>query len=360
MRPERENLHGGGDAGRLRAMSGIGCVAMSGTEAVDQPPTGFGYTYWFACTGCGGRVEIGADLFELQCTSQADFSVCTCGTAVDVTAQSPTLRDTDDIALQTDSVARLVWYHSSRYENWPDLEAYTAEVTAMAMQTAARFEHLIDPNQLIANKLSLAVHLGTYEATIENILRRLEDQDRADFFDTRYWLHRVEIAFAHTDDLHPEVIEEFLTMFGDVELAQLQALGARAARYVNRHEAIGSVSLAIDPALICTVSTIELPVAEATLAETAAAAAATMRMVAAEQSDDDSSPAWSEFVEILESEYLSAVNPQVREPFLNAVGDYDDPAEFHRRFRVVAGLLVRADVVFDMLAAAPRRRQIHQ
>jgi hypothetical protein len=328
---------------------------MSGSEAVDQPPTGFGYSYWFTCTGCRRRVEVEAELFELQCTGQADFSVCACGTAVDVTDQSPTLRHTEDIALQTDSVARLVWYHSSRYEHWPDLEAYTAEVTAMAMQTAARFERLIDPDRLIATKLSLAVHLGTYEATIENLLRRLEDQDRTDFFESRYWLHRVEIALAHPDDLHPEVIDEFHTLFGDVELAQLQALGARAVRYVNLHEAIGSVSLAIDPALVCTVSTIELPVAEATLAETASATAATARMVTAAQSDDDSSPGWSKFVEILQSEYLSGVNPQVREPFLNAVGPYDDPAEFHRRFRVVAGLLMRPDVVIDMLATAPRR-----
>ena len=144
-------------------------------------------------------------------------------------------------------------------------------------------------------------------------------------------------------------------MFGDVEMAQIQALGAHAVRYVNLHEAIGSVSLAIDPSLVCTVSTVEVPVAEATLAETASAAAATTRMAAATQSDDDSSPDWSEFVEILQSEYLSGVNPQVREPFLNAVGAYDDPADFHHRFRVVGGLLMRPDVVVDILAKAPRR-----
>lgn len=114
----------------------------------------------------------------------------------------------------------------------------------------------------------------------------------------------------------------------DVELAQLPGLGAHAVRYVNLHEAIGSVSLAIDPSLVCTVSTIELPVADATLAETASAAAATARMVAAAQSDDDISPAWSDFVEILQSEYLPGVNRQVREPFLNAVGACDDPASF--------------------------------
>ncbi|WP_326546486.1 hypothetical protein QGN32_23160 [Mycolicibacterium sp. ND9-15] len=76
---------------------------MSGIDPVEQPLTGFGYSYWFVCTGCDGRVEIDADLFELQCTGQASHSICSCGTAIDISAQSPTLRDVNDLALQTDS-----------------------------------------------------------------------------------------------------------------------------------------------------------------------------------------------------------------------------------------------------------------
>lgn len=224
----------------------------------------------------------------------------------------------------------------------------------MAMQTAARFGHQVDPDRMIATKLSLAVHLGTYEAAIENILRRLEDQDRGDLFETRYWLHRVEIKLDCLTDLHPEVVDEFRTMFGDVELAQLHDLGARAVRYVNRHEAIGSVSLAIDAALISTVSTIELPLAEAALAETATARAATARMMLPEV--DYCSPKWSEFAGILTTEYLPGVNPQVCDQLISAVGRGFDAEEFHRRFRVVAGMLMVPDVLIDLLVAAPRRQ----
>lgn len=46
----------------------------------------------------------------------------------------------------------------------------------------------------------------------------------------------------------------------------------------------------------------------------------------------------------------------MHEPFLNAVGDYEDPEEFHRRFRILGVLLVRPDVVIEKLAAAPRRQ----
>lgn len=336
-------------------MFGIRFIAVSGNDLVEQPLTGFGYSYWFVCTGCEGRVEIEADLFELQCTGQASYSVCSCGTAIDISAQSPTLRDVNDPALQINSVARLIWYHSSRHEHWPDLDAYTTEITDKATQTAQRFGDLVDPDLIIATKLSLAVHLGTFEAAIENILRRLKDQDRSDFFETRYWLHRVEIAIDSLTDLHPDVVEEFRTMFGDVELAQLRDLDAHAVRYVNRHEAIGSVSLAVDPVVISTVSTIALPLAEATLAETATATAAAARMMTQPQLDHGT-PEWSDFAAILTSEYLPGVNPQVCEPFISAVGRGTDAGEFHRRFRVLAGMLMRPDVAIDLLAAEPRRQ----
>jgi hypothetical protein len=145
-------------------------------------------------------------------------------------------------------------------------------------------------------------------------------------------------------------------MLGDVELEQLDVLGARAARYVNLNEAGGSVSQAIAPALVTAVSTIELPVAEAALPETAAAAEATTGMVMALQSDDDADDAWSDFAGILQSEYLSGVNPQVREPFLKAVGEFETPVEYHRRFRALAGVLMRPDIVIDRLVSAPRRQ----
>lgn len=331
---------------------------MVGNEAVDQPLAGFGYDYWYICEGCGGRVSVGADLYELQSTRQAAPTVCaSCGTAVDITEQWPTLRDTEDIALQSDSFDKLVWYHTSRYENWPDLEAYTADVTAAATHNPRRRSRFRNPQRHIAKKLSLAVHLGTYEAAIENMLRRLKNHGSESFFRTTYWLHRVEIAL-EPHDLYPEVVEEFRTTFGDVHLDQLDALGARAARYVNRYEARGSVSVAIDPAIIRTVSSIELPVAEAALPESVAAASAVARMMSIVQRDHNTDADWDAFSSMLQSEYLSGVNLPVRESLLSAVGDYDDPLRFHHRFRVLAGLLMRPDVVVDELASAPRRQML--
>ena len=133
---------------------------------------GFGYDYWFTCVDCGGRVRIDAELYELQCCGRAEPSVCaSCSTEVDVTQQSPTLRDPADPAAQPDGVDGFFWYHSGRYENWPDQEAYAAEIAAQAAQTAERFD-CFDAESWSTRKLTLALHLGTYEAAIENILRR--------------------------------------------------------------------------------------------------------------------------------------------------------------------------------------------
>jgi hypothetical protein len=36
---------------------------VSPSRFVDQPLTGFGYSYWFTCTGSGRRVNIAADVY---------------------------------------------------------------------------------------------------------------------------------------------------------------------------------------------------------------------------------------------------------------------------------------------------------
>ena len=89
------------------------------------------------------------------------------------------------------------------------------------------------------------------------MFRRLHDQD----VDPRrtatgYIAFRLKLK---PGDLDPSVGGEFITMFGDVELADLYSRGGRASRCINLHEAIGSISLAVDPAAIHKVATIAIP-----------------------------------------------------------------------------------------------------
>ena len=79
------------------------------------------------------------------------YPVCRCGTEVDINRASPVLRDPNDIVLQNDSVDSMYSYHSGGYENWPDLAAYTADMT-LAGRPRAGF----DPQRMVKSKPSLA------------------------------------------------------------------------------------------------------------------------------------------------------------------------------------------------------------
>jgi hypothetical protein len=193
-------------------------------EYVEQPWTGFDYSYWFECAVCGTRVNIAADLYELQTTEtptrrRADFSRCAkCSAEIDVTELCPVLRSLNDIALQDDCVARLYWYHSSPYENWPDAEAYAAAFEAQIAKVPPLGP--FTPQQLLEQHTSLAAHIGTYEAAIENMLRRRRDQDRQDGSPVQYWLHRVQIKLK-PGDLAPDVGEELADFMGNVPLSMV-------------------------------------------------------------------------------------------------------------------------------------------
>jgi hypothetical protein len=401
------------NAGRALLVRGRRCRAacywddgvVEEDEFVEQPLTGFDYSYWFDCVACGTRVNISADLYELQTTQTStrpasDFSRCgECDAEVDVTEVRPVLRNLNNVALQDDCVECLYWYHSSPYENWPDAEAYAAEFEAQIanMPPIGPFT----PQNLLEQHTARAVHLGTYEAAIENMLRRLHDQDPKEGSPVQYWLHRAQIRL-EPGDLAPGVGEELADFMGNVPLSMLHERGgARAVRYVNTNEADGTISVAIDPAVIAIVATIKIPV-ELVAVETAAAATAsakaatTLAEIAHLRPDttgiDDMSlrfpstlrrkfpdPAdperqrvesiaeqlgayngrrrqiWAELTTTLESEYLPEVNDQVRRRFHDALPRTGDPVDYHRNFRLMAALLARPQDVIAELAHAPVR-----
>ncbi|MGD1256344.1 hypothetical protein ACKUT9_19130 [Mycobacterium seoulense] len=121
--------------------------------------------------------------------------------------------------------------------------------------------------------MSLAVHLGTYESAVDNMMRRIGEQDPRGSAAPQYFLHRVQLRLA-PGDLSPGLRNELAEWFGEVPLSELHGRGARAVRYVNVNEAHGSVCLAIDPIVVASVATIALPV-EFVAPETRAAAEAT-------------------------------------------------------------------------------------
>lgn len=354
----------------------------------------FNYEFWFECV-CSQRIRVSDTTYDLQCQGVEPYPVCDCGSAIDIAQARPVLRDLSDIDRQREQVDRHVWYHSSTYQDWPS-PTYRDDVAALVQQSVLpASKHA----EMIAERTSLALHVGTYAAAIENMLRRMADEGSSS---DRYWLHQLEVRL-QPGDLSPEVHRELSGWFGAVHISELSKLGARAARYVNTHEAVGSISLAIDPSVIARVRTIPLPAASAALPASAAGVEAATRaaadLAAAEQLRPDTTglrhdqifesalhaslaattgkpdvddrvlkvahqmsryrdrqrAIWSALEDALVDEYLADVNTQLCERFTSVMPVHDCPLKYHERFREVAGLLVLPYQVVQKFDTAPWR-----
>ncbi|MGW3279986.1 hypothetical protein [Nocardia rhamnosiphila] len=358
------------------------------TDGLAEHPAGFefDYSYWFDCE-CGQRIEVSAAAYFLQCQGDKPYPDCVCGETIDISEVHPVLRDLGDIDCDDAQVDQHLWYHSCTYQDWPS-PTYRDDISAQIEQSILpAHQHA----EVIEKRNSLALHLGTYAAAIENMLRRMRDQPS----DRPYWLHQVQIRLRHSD-LAPGIHQELSGWFGDVPLKALTDLDARAARYVNVHEAPGSISLAIDPRVIAQVRTIPLTattaVHPATDAGVQAVAHAEAELFAAQKLRPDTSgipddqvfeseldiiiaevgdltvsdaareltkrlapqfkefrdreeEIWSNLRTRLTDVYLPEVTPQLRDRVHDIIPRGLTPGQFHQRLREWAGLIKHANEV---------------
>lgn len=353
----------------------------------------FNYDFWFDCV-CERRVQVPAITYDLQCQGNEPYPVCGCGETIDISEAKPTVRDPSDIDHHDEEVDRHVWYHSSIYPDWPSLPAFRRDLAADLLNSLLEVDQ---HEKAIDEQSSSALHLGTYAAAVENMMRRTHDEPTPN---SRYWLHQVEIAF-QPGDLFPDVGGELSGWFGKVHMTELAKRDARAVRYINTHEAIGSISLAIDPQVIRRVRTIQVPIDAAILpaaeAGKQAATCAVAELSAAEdlrpdtagvpkdqifdseldasispnsgdlssrsiaiaqQNDlyhDRQHEIWSSLENSLVDTYLSDVNTQVRARLTSANPTGGDPVKYHERFRAMAGPLMRPDLVVEQFETATWR-----
>ncbi|MGA6209308.1 hypothetical protein ACPESR_31580 [Nocardia testacea] len=340
----------------------------------------FDFNYWFDCE-CGQRVRVSAPTYALQCEEDEPYLDCDCGAAIDLSKARPGLRDLGDIDCEDAQVDQHLWYHTSYYQDWPS-PSYRDDIAAqikLSLLPSHQHEEAVD------GKTSLALHLGTYAAAVENMLRRMHDEPS----DRPYWLHQVQIQL-RPFDLAPGIHEEFNGLFGDVPMKAVTDLNAWAARYVNVHEAPGSISLAIGPRVIMRVRTIPLSMATAVHPTIAvgeqAVARAEADLLAAEELRPDTTgipkdQIFESTVDISHAEwrgrkvsdearertkqlspqfrnyrkrqdeiqsklrttladiYLAGVTPQLRDRLLDVIPPDFEPGQFHQRLRELAGLI---------------------
>lgn len=188
------------------------------------------------CAGCRHRWAVDLDWIERW--DQGHENCPGCG--VDCTKEhAPRVTvSPNDPALVDENVAQLSWYHTSTHPDWPrakiDPAARLTNQTKLMMGGDARVAAWAERQQ------AKALHVGTYEAAIHNMLRRLDDQGDDG---KQFYLYRVH--------LRPDIVvrESWLiepsNFVGDVDLADVCPPGVDVARYLNYHEDPGGLSLAL-------------------------------------------------------------------------------------------------------------------
>lgn len=206
------------------------------------------------CGICGHRWAV--DLGWIDRWEQAKETCPACGTTCEHEDSPRVTVDPGDPALDDDRVALFSWYHTSTQADWPTRDFDPAAVpTPETRRMMGGDQRVAD---CAARQRAKALHVGTYEAAVHNMLRRMRDQ--ADH-GSQFYLYRVH--------LKPSVVvrEGWLidpsNFVGDVVLDEVCPPGVDVARYLNYHEDPGGLSLALGRDAIAGVQQVAVPLADA-------------------------------------------------------------------------------------------------
>ncbi|MEU9269133.1 hypothetical protein AB0E04_27305 [Streptomyces sp. NPDC048251] len=202
------------------------------------------------CERCDHRWRV--DLDWIDRWEQAKETCPGCGTACGHEDSPRVTLDSGDPALDDDRVAQFSWYHTSTQADWPTRHFDPAAVLTPETRRMMGGEQRV--SAWAARQRAKALHVGTYEAAVHNMLRRIRDQaDQR----SQFYLYRVR--------LKPSVVvrEGWLVdpsnFVGDVGLDDVCPPGVDAARYLNYHEDPGGLSLALGRDAIASVQRIAVP-----------------------------------------------------------------------------------------------------
>ncbi|QOD07704.1 hypothetical protein [Rathayibacter toxicus] len=164
----------------------------------------------------------------------------------------------NDPAQDDASVFSHYWYHSSTHDDWPNKECDPARKVMDIDAARDLAEELMSRAALeewAQRQKTKALHVGTYEAAIENMFRRICYQNGSS---EQFFLYRVRLRSDCI--IEPGVHQERTDLGGDVQIAEVcQRPGANVFRYVNVHEDVSSISLAITAKAVEAVQQIAVP-----------------------------------------------------------------------------------------------------
>ncbi|WP_344735321.1 hypothetical protein [Nocardioides fonticola] len=175
-----------------------------------------------------------------------------CGTNCERERSARVTVDLTDAALTDEAVGSLHWYHTSTQQDWPT-KAYdtVSELTAAVRRLMGGDERVAE---WADRQRKRALHVGTYEAAIQNMLRRITDQDDRG---RQFFLYRVHLT--PTVVVRTDWLIDPSDFVGDVMLEDVCPSGVDVARYLNYHEDPGGLSLALGRDAIASVQQVAVP-----------------------------------------------------------------------------------------------------
>ncbi|MEU5958732.1 hypothetical protein [Streptomyces sp. NPDC047525] len=331
---------------------------------IERPIT-FGYDFRMRCDDCGQTSPLsGADYLRLDNEASARMECDLCKASIHFGPLAVGLRDQDDPALDDRMLNKLIWYLTSTYENWPSPD-YERNVRDGFSTSPAR-SLMDDPERFLRVHLDKALHLGTFEAAIENMYRRMRDQGDEH---SAFYLHRVRINIA-PDRVNSGFHDENDERAADISITELTDLGLDAVRYLNVWEAAGCISLAVCPHVITAIQTIPVPGALSPDDDLPSEVLALIENLerkdkepaAPEERQDLAYNLTQELEATLVAYFLPEVNPKVADDFTRAIGSAHAGGDSGHLahaclFATHAGLLHAPERVLDLLDAAPSRRR---
>lgn len=220
---------------------------------VTERPTDFNPLRYMRCGACAHEWEVDADWLERF--HAGDEPCPKCGTDCASENYPHFWVHPQDPAHDDDTVRTRYWYHSTTHAVWPDRDFDPA--AQLTDECKRRMESQAGPGAVerwAARQKAKALHVGTYEAAIENMLRRMADQSDAA---SQFYLHRVQLQPDCV--IEPGIHKELPSLMGDAELAAKCAPGVNVYRYANVFEDQSSVSLAIENGAVWRVQSIPIP-----------------------------------------------------------------------------------------------------
>lgn len=215
-----------------------------------ERPIDFFRSRHMLCGQCGRRWVV--DLDWIDRWEQALESCPDCGVTCEVETAPRVTVNPDDPALRDEHVAQLNWYHTSTQPDWPtgDFDP-AADLTQEARQRMGG-DHRVA--RWAERQRAKALHIGTFEAAIHNMLRRINDQ--ADY-GAQFYLYRVRLF--PTIAVREGWLVDPSNFAGDVILDEVCRPGIDVARYLNYHEDPGSLTLALGRPAIASTQQIAIP-----------------------------------------------------------------------------------------------------